>query len=509
MGIQETPVWHRVAIRLLSICPLLLSAAALSSGTSSILGAKKKAEQVATTNANSDTNNQQPHILRQIPRVLASDFDPNVHYYRSSRNNPLLRYETPVIIEGALSPAECDTLCDTIVAECGSLKIDLQRKRSGGRSNIYNLPLEQAFEAMMQSKHGDATFAFCEGLLDGDLEEKDEESASRLANVRKTLSRCREKLFRRKDATNDMDWFECFPTGAKPSDFVILAGEGATSTLHRDPFEWTGTSVCLEGSKIWRFAPPPGALLLSDDNQEDLSSGSGSDDSNSNNASMDKNNGVSTIDKALRAYRLDSVAWNGNNDDIDNDSIKSMTLSAGWQSNLSFYAHRNDTNNKDDGVIRSAVPMARELDEMEYESGLAGKRNILGAVAADITKLCPNVEKNIARTLWSGVQHPGDLIVIPAYWWHQTYALEPSLAVASQRCGGTRDAGRVVAHILETAELLLAMNEENKEDLAIPTLLQRCGTFEDETPENVVSHLFDYLAKMKKKNDQMHMKNKK
>ena len=44
----------------------------------------------------------------------------------------------------------------------------------------------------------------------------------------------------------------------------------------------------------------------------------------------------------------------------------------------------------------------------------------------------------------------GEMVLIPARWWHQTYALEPSVAVASQHVG-RHNAGDMIAHSLDVA----------------------------------------------------------
>jgi len=44
------------------------------------------------------------------------------------------------------------------------------------------------------------------------------------------------------------------------------------------------------------------------------------------------------------------------------------------------------------------------------------------------------------------LQKAGDLLLIPAHWWHQTYALEPSLAVAGQYMN-EGNSWRVMRHI--------------------------------------------------------------
>jgi ribosomal protein L16 Arg81 hydroxylase len=68
-------------------------------------------------------------------------------------------------------------------------------------------------------------------------------------------------------------------------------------------------------------------------------------------------------------------------------------------------------------------------------------------------QFCSNLATNDEPIIFAVVQKPGDLLIIPAYWWHQTYALEPSVAIASQRGGTQRDAKRVITHIFETLGL--------------------------------------------------------
>jgi hypothetical protein len=382
----------------------------------------------------SSVTTKKKSILPSIPRVSASEFDRNVHYFHEN-------YETPVIVEGVLSQEDCETWTQRLIEECGSSMIDLQRKRREKQTDMYQCSFEQALDLVMESKHGDSLLAFCEGFLT--------ESSQELS----ILEQKREALFQKTAANKSEDpcWFEHFPLNAKPSDCVILAGEGATSTLHRDPFEWTGTSICLEGTKIWRFAPPPGALLEQDDDDDD-------DDGCS---------GVGVIDRALDAYRLDSIAWG---DDDDDDDDRGLTISAGWQSDLSFFADRD-----------KQVPRARALSDIELKQGEGEKIQIIESTAINTNMLRPN---NVdIPALWAGVQRPGDLIVIPAYWWHQTYAMEPSLAVASQRCGAERDAERVVRHILETAT-----REAEGQVPAVNEIMN------GKTPKDVVDQLFRYLA---------------
>jgi hypothetical protein len=324
-----------------------------------------------------------PHVVSlafqtiDIPRVSLSEFQDLYH-----ENG---RRQTPILVEHALTENSCEAICDTIVST-DSLQVDLQRKRPDVPSATYNVEIRQAIEAIMYSSHHkDALFCFEEGLLD-DVSPK----------VSEQLRNCRETVF------PDEDWFPYFPDWARSTDCLILAGEGATSTLHRDPYEWTGTSLCLEGSKVWRFIEPP----------EDF---------------------PTPIDTLLDSYRLPSTAW-------DHETA----LSAGWQSDKSLYQSRSES-----------IPSAREFqavpDKLQRMRAAAMSTQQLTPTPALLNNQLAEGETTTTATttLWTTVQTTGDLLVIPAYWWHQTYGLEPSVAIASQRCSA-REAKQVLQHILNT-----------------------------------------------------------
>lgn len=354
--------------------------------------------------------------VQPVQIVNRNDFSPNKNYFQKHSDGT--QFETPVLVENVLSQQECQSLLGQIVNEVGDHYVTIQRKMKAIDDNgslytetdIAEDTLINAFDYMMESHHEDAFFCFCEGLLD--------ENES-LDEVKRILRSAKEKLFgvngsKMNDEYN-RDMFEFFPTETKPSDCVVIAGEGATSTLHRDPFTWTGTSLCLEGTKLWRFIAPPGALIAK----------------KSRDAS-----GVTFIDNAVKSYRLPSVAWDENS-----------YLSSGWQSDMSLFSIRHDD-------IPSAEAFAR-LEEENPKQTMALKH----IIAMSTEKLmpspqfCSNLATNDEPTIFAVVQKPGDLLIIPAYWWHQTYALEPSVAIASQRGGTQRDAKRVITHIFETLGL--------------------------------------------------------
>jgi hypothetical protein len=303
--------------------------------------------------------------MSTVERVRVQDFDAATYY----RNGP-----KPLLISNVVSPDECEYCSDTLVSLSSELLVDLQNQSEEG-TEIFHLSLEEALDAILyESNSQNAYMTFCEGLL---------ESMESLKSVRRLVTQAKEGLFE-----DDPDWFTSyFPRDLQPSDAVVIAGAGATSTLHRDPFEWTGTSLCIEGSKIWRFIDPI--------------------------------SNVHAIDESLKSYRLDSIAWEG------------ASQSAGWQSDESLFRTRN----------HDLLISAQEWSETQHN-----KRAKLLQVGSSTDILTPG--PNLELSMRTAVQEVGDLLLIPAHWWHQTYALEPSAAVASQRCGN-HDAVQVLQHILD------------------------------------------------------------
>jgi Cupin-like domain len=318
--------------------------------------------------ASSETCAFNTHV--PIPRMSAKEFRNVCH---------TLPRETPIIIERLLSEDQCERICEAIVSR--PLEVQLQRRRPNVATDVYEMDISTAIDYILfKSSHTDALWCFQEGLLD----------ETSLQTIRQELQNAKESVFA------DENWFQYFPHAVLPSDCVILAGEGSTSTLHRDPFEWTGTSVCLEGSKLWRFIEPP-------------------------------NDNVQVVDELLKSYRLPSTAW----DTTD------VPLSAGWQSDYSLYAKRH-----------TSIPAARDLHDLDHRD------DYLEALASSPSLLEANVEH--MQTVWSTVQQTGDFLIIPAHWWHQTYGIEPSIAVASQRCS-RKEARRVLQHMVDTTGVKMTL----------------------------------------------------
>lgn len=389
-----------------------------------------------------------------VPRVSLEDF----------LASPV--YDKPTLIKDIVSSDQLETIAEELMARLGDAEVQMQRKiRSAGSggddiTEIYDITLLQAAEYMMESCHDDSFFAFCEGLLNEKSDDGDSNAlSSRLGMIR--------------EAPFDVgeNWFDYFPPSIRPTDALVLAGEGSCSTLHRDPFEWTGTSFCLEGSKIWRFIIPPTTTR----NDEE-------------------GGGVGEVDDALESYRLDSIAWtttdttNSKEMAADEEEKRdALILSRGWQSDLHLYFSRAEE-----------VLSALELSELEEDNMEAYVMEI-EAMGADTSLLVPDERisdflHNHKFNFSTAIQQAGDLLIIPSHWWHQTYAPVPSMAIASQRCGAVVDGLSVVQHILESLSNTTNTCSDGS-PLEISEILKK-SSYEEGEGENVVNALVQLISSL-------------
>ncbi len=430
-----------------------------------------------------------------VPRITLEEF----------LSSPI--YKSPVLISGMCSPETVGSLAEELMDAYGGEIVQMQRKlkyeedekadnaatRSESKSRrnatnesktknpryattteIYDIPLNESIDYMMESHHMDSFFAFCEGLLQNPTttttitKATTKTEQSKAKNTSKNPSddlSCKLRNIREAPFPNQENWFDYFPRSIQPTDALILAGAGATSTLHRDPFEWTGTSFCLEGTKIWRFVIPP---------LEEEEEGGG---------------GVSVVDDTFHSYRLDSIAWE------DGEKGESIVLSAGWQSDMTLFES-----------IQDGFPTAFEWATMEENSREEFSQK-MEEVATSIMSISPSAEAvDALNAIWknkrmdassigsstetevlfhTAIQQPGDLLIIPAHCWHQTYAPVPSIAVASQRCSANIDGANVVRHVLKLA----AMSNHEK---PVPEKL-RYSSYEEGTGTGIVFDLLNHL----------------
>eukprot|EP00578_Thalassiosira_sp_NH16_P017596 CAMPEP_0181118752 /NCGR_PEP_ID=MMETSP1071-20121207/23247_1 /TAXON_ID=35127 /ORGANISM="Thalassiosira sp., Strain NH16" /LENGTH=393 /DNA_ID=CAMNT_0023203275 /DNA_START=189 /DNA_END=1369 /DNA_ORIENTATION=- len=348
-------------------------------------------------------------------------------------------YKTPVLIRDIVSTE----------TSLGHEEVQMQRKikdkDDGSRSTeIYDITLQDCIEYMMDSCHNDSYFAFCEGLLPG--------SNADSSKLSERLNDIREAPF-----SNRENWFDYFPSKIKPTDAIILAGAGATSTLHRDPFEWTGSSFCLEGTKIWRFLPPP----------------------------PENKGGVTAVDEALQSHRLDSIAWEA---EEHNNSKEQVVLSAGWQSDITLYDSVDENfpsgfewamlEEEDEEIFR------RQMEEESLDlSCIQPSSDALDALDQIAKANDSSDNSSSVSPFLTAIQQQGDLLLIPAHCWHQTYAPVPSVAVASQRCGASIDGANVIRHMLDVASC-------NKK----PPEMLECAEYDEGVGKDIVAKVIEYVT---------------
>ena len=112
---------------------------------------------------------------------------------------------------------------------------------------------------------------------------------------------------------------------------------------------------------------------------------------------------------------------------------------------VQFLTQDGDDTDENGNSIRGKTRDWVITREVSIQPGDPFDRN---ALERDIKRLyATQLFSDVKVTLRPVPEEPGDVVIVPPKAWHQTYALEPSCAVASQFCG-RRDAPTVFEHML-------------------------------------------------------------
>jgi len=153
-----------------------------------------------------------------------------------------------------------------------------------------------------------------------------------------------------------------------------------------------------------------------------------------------------------------------------------------------------DEDGDDDGhVLQEIEGAATDVARLRPCEGALGALKRVAAAAAETTiesraGVVGRPPSRSPPSLVAAIQRPGDLLLIPARCWHQTYAPVPSVAVASQRCGANVDGANVVRHVLDAAN----RNGEKRRGAVRDELKRDC--YEEGAGEEIVKRLIEYVT---------------
>jgi hypothetical protein len=311
--------------------------------------------------------------------------------------------DQPVLIEEWLDLEKCEEWLDHITTRSAHESVIVQRSKS-----FESLPLEDAIESAMGKSSHESPVLVESSSSNGSSCSMDQIPLYDLINELYTSSD------RDNGSKNNEDFLPLLSYHASLPDTLRILGQGASSTLCSHSY--TRYNMCLEGSVVWRLLPPSFPAL-------------------GNNSATKK-----VTDVIRDARSLETVAWDG------------YRFSIGQQSKKSLYTFR-------DWNIATDYPEDELLGET---STTLYKYQEFCEIAEDNLKLRPNFglpnenNPNSKTTNWpwhSTVALAGDILVIPAGWWHQCYALETSISILSQRCNSA-DLTSFLNHILDESNLL-------------------------------------------------------
>ncbi|CAB9530587.1 Alpha beta hydrolase [Seminavis robusta] len=313
--------------------------------------------------------------------------------------------DVPVVVEETLSTDEMEQWLSNIMNRAKQEPILAQFEKDQSKTAM---PLMEAVKvAIHNSTHDDPVY---------------------LSSVRETASHAftetvpffplKEALFASgadDDEADKLDWFKCFSNFAKVHDTLVVAGEGSTSPCLQC-HAYQKIILGIDGSQLIRIVPP----LTQQPND------------------------------AIRACASPTYM----------ESAYGFPVSTGFHTKHDLFRFRHRD-------------VDWELDQMkthgqeEYRNRFD---NHFQHWAEDPTMFIPSTPlqgqdmDKFHHGMWhSTVILPGDMVVIPPGWWYQTYNVEPSVSIASQRCGGSAMATKFIHHALETSgvDRTLRLNQDD------------------------------------------------
>jgi hypothetical protein len=305
----------------------------------------------------------------------------------------------PVVIKNAFHMNN-EAWANDLVDELGELDIEYDvRDSESGEIESYEASFVEFLESLPESSdHYENAYMMNENIMNNN------------PAIRKP--------FKSIKTLSGSDLFDCFPNVIRPKSALIAGGVGSRSFLHADPYEWMGWNYLVEGRKLWTFFPP------------------------------------SVSPEVLKARRNPPDAWGKHN------------ISAGWVSDVDLYRYRYP-----DGInLNTLVSKLDKIIAQEEREDAGEKPSILstlnrrlidgladepGSIMKDApvflsgdTDVDHCADEAFSQGAIQFIQEEGDLVMIPPFWWHQVYHLEPSIGVASQYFN-ERGKNQVFSHILE------------------------------------------------------------
>ena len=380
--------------------------------------------------------------------------------------SPAQYQDEPIVIEEALSTTECDDWLQHMFQRSAKEAV-LVQKGCGSKMMHAKMPLEEGIEEVLtKSSHWDPIRLSSIGAKACSTEQLPFQDLIKSLYVKEIA----ENEQAQDDQKNVLDWFDCFQKHIPVHDTLVVAGDGAASpTVQCHPY--TKYHLCIDGSQLIRLVPP---LPF-------------------------------RANPALEQFATPIVQ----------ESLKGFPMSMGCQTklsqNLNMFAHRHrDVDHSVDD------PALRDIHKKSSDT-TTGTTTSSSVVSGHTTNLYEQMQhwSEDASMLHSNfflpAEHPrqpklhhdlfhstvlitGDMVVIPPGWWYQTYHLEPSVALHSQRCMGSDTATQFIDHVIQASGMDFHFNPEDDH--------QERHTREE--AQTIVDTLFELLEEHYNEEEQMH-----